>query len=133
MTRARAGRVLATSASTSDPDRVDPGRSDPGSVPAGTTTLEREEQVTEDDGDDHERFSHYVRKDKILKSALGGNAVVALCGKVWVPGRDPKKYPVCPECKKIFDEMQGGGSGEGSGASRGGGFFDRFRGGSGGS
>ena len=32
-----------------------------------------------------------------------GTPVVALCGKVWVPSRDPKKYPVCPECKRLFD------------------------------
>lgn len=129
MTRAR--RIPDATGSTSDPDRVDPGQSEPHAAPApaGTTTLEREEQTTEDDGDDHERFSHYVRQDKILKSALGGNAVVALCGKIWVPGRDPKKYPVCPECKKIYEEMKARGSGEGSGKGRGGGFFDRFRGG----
>ena len=53
-----------------------------------------------DDGD-HDRFSHYVRKDKILPSAIDGTAVRALCGKKWVPNRDPKKYPVCPECKDI--------------------------------
>ena len=31
--------------------------------------------------------------------------VVALCGKVWVPKRDPTHYPVCPDCKRIYDEM----------------------------
>jgi hypothetical protein len=31
--------------------------------------------------------------------------VVALCGKVWVPSRDPKKYPVCPLCKEIWEGM----------------------------
>ena len=32
--------------------------------------------------------------------------VVALCGKVWVPGRDPKKFPVCPVCKEIYDGLR---------------------------
>jgi hypothetical protein len=27
---------------------------------------------------------------------------------VWVPNRDPKKYPVCPECKEIYESMSGG-------------------------
>ena len=31
--------------------------------------------------------------------------VVALCGKVWVPKHDPSKYPVCPDCKRIYEEM----------------------------
>ena len=51
---------------------------------------------------DHERFAHYVDKHKIVDSAVTGTPVVALCGKVWVPTRDPKKYPVCPECKRLF-------------------------------
>ena len=71
---------------------------------------------------DHERFSHYVRKEKILESALSGEPVVALCGKVWVPGRDPQKFPVCPVCKEIYDGLrdpQDGGDG-GSGGDSGG-------------
>jgi hypothetical protein len=32
--------------------------------------------------------------------------VIALCGKVWVPGRDPDKFPVCPDCKKIYDKLK---------------------------
>ncbi len=76
----------------------------------GTGTLvEPVPQTSHGDGD-HERFAHYVQKDKIMESALSGSPVVALCGKVWVPGRDPKKYPVCPMCKEIFDGLnnQGG-------------------------
>ena len=55
---------------------------------------------------DHERFAHYVKKDKILTSALSGDPVTALCGKVWIPNRDPNKFPVCPECKAIFDGLK---------------------------
>jgi hypothetical protein len=75
----------------------------------GTSTLEREleellnsEQV--DEGD-HDRFSHYVQKEKILESALSGEPVIALCGKVWTPGRDPQKFPVCPTCKEIYESL----------------------------
>src|SRR4051794_41251482 len=45
-----------------------------------------------DDGD-HERFSHFADKDKIMEAMVTGTPVVALCGKVWVPSRDPKKFP----------------------------------------
>ena len=58
-----------------------------------------------DDGGDHDRFSHYVRKDKIVASAVEGNAVVALCGKKWVPSRNPERYPVCPACKEIYEQL----------------------------
>ncbi|GGX68560.1 hypothetical protein GCM10010324_11650 [Streptomyces hiroshimensis] len=82
---------------------------------AGTGTLvEPTPQVSHGDGD-HERYAHYVQKDKIMESALSGSPVVALCGKVWVPGRDPKKYPVCPMCKEIFDGMGAGGDKDGKG------------------
>jgi hypothetical protein len=57
---------------------------------------------------DHERFSHYVKKDKIVESAVMGTPVIALCGKVWVPGRDPKNFPVCPACKEIHSKLKPG-------------------------
>ena len=57
-----------------------------------------------DDGD-HERFSHYADKAKIVESAVTGKAIRALCGKKWIPSRDPEKYPVCPVCKEIYDGL----------------------------
>lgn len=66
-----------------------------------------EEEVTESvEPGDHERYSHYVRKEKIVESAVMGTPVVALCGKVWVPNRDPQKFPVCPECKEIYEGLR---------------------------
>ena len=39
---------------------------------------------------------------------INGTPVVALCGKVWVPSRDPERFPTCPECKEIWDSMKEG-------------------------
>ena len=64
-----------------------------------------EKQEVLEDGD-HERYSHYVKKDKIVESAVMGNAVIALCGKVWVPSRSPEKFPVCPTCKEIYEKLK---------------------------
>lgn len=50
-----------------------------------------------------------------MESAVSGTPVIALCGKVWVPGRDPKKYPVCPMCKEIYETMGSGGGDKGGG------------------
>ena len=52
---------------------------------------------------DHERFAHYAERDKITEAMVEGTPVVALCGKVWVPSRDPSKFPVCPECKRLYE------------------------------
>ena len=71
----------------------------------GTSVLEREEQLSTLDEGDHERFSHFVQKEKILESAVTGAPVIALCGKVWTPGRDPEKFPVCPTCKEIYESL----------------------------
>lgn len=109
----------------------DPFQNDPLSPSGGgTSVLEREEQLQDAEPGDHERFAHYVRKEKIMESALSGEPVIALCGKVWVPGRDPNKFPVCPTCKEIYEglrEPQDGGDGDGGGK-RGGWFGGRGRG-----
>ena len=79
-----------------------------------TAVLERTDTTPEvAEPGDHERFSHYVRKEKILESALSGEPVTALCGKVWVPGRDPEKFPVCPTCKEIHASMKQPGGDDG--------------------
>lgn len=77
------------------------------SLEGSTALLEREE--TEEDGADGDRFAHYVRKDRMDRAKKTGKPVVALCGKVWTPRRDPSKYPVCPACKEILASLQGGG------------------------
>jgi hypothetical protein len=70
-------------------------------------TVTRPQRSTGDG--DHERFAHYVLKDKIVDSTVSGTPVVALCGKVWVPSRDPKRFPVCPDCKRIYESIPRGG------------------------
>jgi hypothetical protein len=73
------------------------------------------------DEGDHERFTHIVlegywpTKDADAEFVAVGNSVVegminstpvkALCGKVWVPGRDPGKYPICPTCKEVAESL----------------------------
>jgi len=69
-------------------------------------TLLDEKTISSSEDGDHEKFSHYVEKDKIVESAVTGKPVIALCGKVWIPGRDPAKFPICPDCKKIYDSLK---------------------------
>ena len=70
------------------------------------TRLDRPTQPTDDGA--HERLSHYVPKDTLMEAMVNGTPVVALCGKVWIPSRDPQKFPVCPECKEIWETMSDG-------------------------
>ncbi|GAB3578728.1 DUF3039 domain-containing protein [Calidifontibacter terrae] len=95
--------------STTGPDELE-RLSQPSGPTTSTGVLEREEVIPQvQEPGDHERFSHYVEKNKIMESALSGEPVTALCGKVWVPGRDPQKFPVCPTCKEIYETMKFGG------------------------
>lgn len=56
---------------------------------------------------DHDLFSHYVKKDAITRAAIEGTPVIALCCKQWVPTRDDEKFPVCPDCHEIFENVVG--------------------------
>ena len=61
-------------------------------------TEERTEERTDyryDEGD-HERFSHYAPKDKIMQAMVEGTPVRALCGKLWVPIARPGAFPRLP-------------------------------------
>lgn len=69
-----------------------------------TDTLELEETKLSEPGD-HERFAHYVNKDELMAAMVEGKALTALCGKQWVPTRDGLKFPVCPDCKKAYEEL----------------------------
>lgn len=77
-----------------------------------TSTLEHVETSTETkpgNGDgDHDLFSHYVPKAQLERAVFEGTPTRALCGKLWLPSKDPGRYPVCPECKEVFDLMQPG-------------------------
>jgi hypothetical protein len=92
------------------PSRPDQPGSGTGTVLEMDLEVEATPKTSHGDGD-HERFAHYVKKEKILESALSGDPVIALCGKVWVPGRDPKRFPVCPACQEVFEGMPPGDDG----------------------
>ena len=70
------------------------------------TLLDEDVDTSLDEPGDHDRFSHYVKKKKIMPSAIEGTPLEALCGKKWVPSRDPEKFPVCPECKEIYEALR---------------------------
>lgn len=64
---------------------------------------------------DHDLFAHYVRKAQITQAAIEGTPAEGLCGKKWIPTRDGQKFPVCPECKELFEDNQHMGGLPGSG------------------
>ena len=101
---------FATSATSPDSlDAVADTITDPTFAPTIAPTIAPTETPEEspsrpatDDGD-HDRFAHFARKDDVTRAYVTGEAIVALCGKKWVPTRDPKGYPICPTCKERKD------------------------------
>ena len=92
-----------------------PSIRDPGGMTDTGITLAPTQVDPELDGD-HERMSHIVlegfKPEKgdyiaagptVVEGMVNGTAVKALCGKIWVPGRNPKRYPLCPTCKEIAE------------------------------
>jgi len=63
--------------------------------------------VTTDSGE-HERLAHIVvPASAVTEAMITGRPCTALCGKTWVPSRDPKRYPVCPTCKELVESVGG--------------------------
>lgn len=70
------------------------------------TTTDEVTRVTTEDGD-HERFAHVVvPASAVTEAYITGATVTALCGKTWVPTRDPGRYQVCPTCKEILESAR---------------------------
>ena len=78
--------------------------------------LDRRRDVREDrrtvptDEGDHERFSHYVDKDKLTEAMVMGTPVVALCGKVWVPEPGAGEVPGLPGVQGDLGDHEAGDS-----------------------
>ena len=77
-----------------------------------TDTIERtdsEERVDDGSDSDIPKVFHYVKKDKIVESAVMGSHVVALCGEVFPVTKSAKPgSPVCPDCKRIYESLKKG-------------------------
>jgi hypothetical protein len=66
--------------------------------------LERTE-TQETDSDESNQFAHYAEAAKVTEGYIMGTPVIALCGKVFIPHKDPLKLRVCPDCKEILDAL----------------------------
>ncbi len=53
--------------------------------------------------------AHIMRTDegdaaaKVMEARIYGTPIEALCGKVFVPQRDPTRLPMCQACKDIYE------------------------------
>jgi hypothetical protein len=59
-------------------------------------------------GGDDEQLAHIVMKGDQLRGYVAGEAIVALCGKTFVPSRDYEGLPVCEACQGERDRILSG-------------------------
>lgn len=57
------------------------------------------------DDNDEEQFAHYAESASVTEGYIMGTPVIALCGKVFVPSKNPERLRVCPICKEIMDAL----------------------------
>jgi len=82
-----------------------------------SSVLERTEHAVPEESD-RERLSHIVLEGfkvdddryvaagpSVVEGMVTSTPVKALCGKTWVPGRDPTRYPLCPTCREIAESL----------------------------
>lgn len=55
--------------------------------------------------DDEPEVSHIVRKEDQMIGYMAGRPIVALCGVIFIPTRDPEKFPVCQKCQARLKEL----------------------------
>lgn len=65
-----------------------------------------------DSDNEPDKIAHWARKDKITEGYVEGKEVIALCGEIFVPSRDPEGLEVCEPCQSILNGMWGDGDGE---------------------
>lgn len=60
---------------------------------------------TDLDEEGNEKLAHYAESGAVTRAYVLGTPVHALCGKVFVPSRDPEKLRKCPICIEIMEAL----------------------------
>ncbi len=64
-----------------------------------------EKPKVEDADTDEPEVAHYAESASVTEGYVMGTPVQALCGKIFVPSRNPERLPICPICKEIVDAL----------------------------
>ena len=67
--------------------------------------LEETELVPKEASSKDPRFAHYADSVSVTEGYVMGKAVMAICGELFVPSRDPNKFPICPICKELAEAL----------------------------
>lgn len=70
-------------------------------------TLQSSDTSTEyiEDVEDASRYAHYADAASVTEGYILGKVIVAICGRVFIPTRDPLKLPICPICQELSEAL----------------------------
>ncbi len=54
-------------------------------------------------------LAHIAKREDVAEGYVMGTPITALCGAVFVPSRDPDRYPTCEQCEEIRRVILSGG------------------------
>lgn len=67
--------------------------------------LELTNSTIELDEDGNEKLAHYAESVSVTEGYVLGTPIQAICGKIFIPSRDPEKLRKCPICVEIMDAL----------------------------
>ena len=54
---------------------------------------------------DNNELAHYAEAASVTEGYIMGTPVQALCGKIFIPSKNPERLKICPICKEIVEEV----------------------------
>jgi hypothetical protein len=51
------------------------------------------------------KYAHYGEATSVTEGYVLGKSVLAICGALFIPSRDPNRFPICPVCKNIAEAL----------------------------
>jgi hypothetical protein len=67
--------------------------------------LDLDEKLDKADQNEDSFLAHYAEAAEVTEGYIMGTPVIALCGKIFIPSRNPEKLRICPICKEIADAL----------------------------
>ena len=57
---------------------------------------------------DEPKIAHIAPAADVNRAYVTDEAITALCDVVFVPTKNPNRYPVCEPCKAVLDQIKAG-------------------------
>lgn len=70
------------------------------------TDIATRPEVRLTDGDESDDHSHIGRAADVNRGYITGEPIEALCGRRFVPHRDPEQFPLCARCAEVLGQIK---------------------------